>query len=72
MQLQQKRASRQTVPPITSVYVTVDSPTPTNNFQPGLCVCKACKSPRLTFSAYLDDAKCDDCFQWQNEDLTPA
>lgn len=38
-------------------------------FSPDQCVCKACNSPRLSYVAYLDDAKCDDCRQWQNEDL---
>lgn len=72
MHLHQKRATRRTAPPSISVYVIADDTTPTDTFQPGLCVCKACKSPRLSFSAYLEDAKCDECFQWQNEDLLPA
>jgi len=36
------------------------------------CICKACRSPNMRFEKYLEDAKCEECGQWQNEDLTPV
>jgi hypothetical protein len=41
-------------------------------FKPGECACKACSSNNVRFVAYVEDAKCDECLQWQNEDLIPA
>lgn len=46
-----------------------DDPEPSAIFIAGECVCKACKSANLHFYAYLDDAKCQDCKQYQNEPL---
>lgn len=37
------------------------------NFIPGLTTCKECKSHKLDYYKYLDDAKCQ-CGQWQNEE----
>lgn len=46
-----------------------DDPEPTAIFVAGECICKACKSPALDFYAYLNDAKCRMCRQYQNEPL---
>jgi hypothetical protein len=40
-------------------------------FVAGKCVCKTCRAKDLTFYRYLDDAKCDGCGQWQNEEPIP-
>lgn len=46
-----------------------DDPEPSQIFIAGECICKACKSPNLNFYAYVNDAKCTDCLQYQNEPL---
>jgi hypothetical protein len=40
-------------------------------FDSSRCICIACRSTELSYHEYLDDAKCSDCYQWQNEDLLP-
>jgi len=57
--------------PSTSVFVLLGDPEPSATFVAGACVCKTCRAKDLTFYRYLDDAKCDDCGQWQNEDPIP-
>ncbi|MCU6502351.1 hypothetical protein LPN04_31600 [Rugamonas sp. A1-17] len=41
------------------------------NFIQGISACKACRSHKLDHYKYLDDAKCGECGQWQNEDPLP-
>lgn len=53
--------------PIT--FLLADSATLTSSFLHEKCVCKACSSPGLEFNAYLEDAKCPCCRQWQNEEI---
>jgi hypothetical protein len=54
--------------PSTPVFVISGDPEPSTTFVAGQCVCKTCRSKDLTFYRYLDDAKCDSCSQWQNEE----
>lgn len=51
------------------VFMRRGDPEPSPTFIAGECICKACKSPNLLFYSYLDDAKCQDCKQYQNEPL---
>lgn len=39
----------------------------TPSFQPGKCKCKNCGSQQLDYYAFVEDAKCSECSQWQNE-----
>ena len=54
-------------PPI--AFALAESGADSKVFIAGECVCRNCKSLSLTFSTYIEDAKCDDCGQWQNEEL---
>ena len=51
------------------VFMRRDDPEPSAIFVAGECICKACKSPDLSYYAYLNDAKCGSCRQYQNEPL---
>lgn len=62
---------KRTPKPFTPVFVLSGDPEPSAIFVAGKCVCKTCRSKDLTFYRYLDDAKCDSCGQWQNEDPIP-
>lgn len=64
MHIQTKRPPK----PSTPVFVLLGDPEPSVTFVAGKCVCKTCRAKDLTFYRYLDDAKCDGCGQWQNED----
>jgi hypothetical protein len=55
----------------TPVFIISGDPEPSATFVAGKCVCKTCRSKDLTFYRYLDDAKCDTCSQWQNEEPIP-
>lgn len=59
---------RQAVPP--TAFLTTNNDL-RSDFKKGECQCKSCESLKLDFSDYLDDAKCEDCGQWQNESLRP-
>jgi hypothetical protein len=63
--------TKRTLKPSTPVFVLSGDPEPSVTFVAGKCVCKTCRSKDLTFYRYLDDAKCDTCSQWQNEDPIP-
>lgn len=52
----------------TPVFLLSGDPEPSSTFVAGKCVCKACRSTKLSYFAYLEDAKCE-CGQWQNESL---
>jgi hypothetical protein len=67
MQTQIKSNPKSTIP----VFIIAGDPEPTTDFIAGECICKTCRSKDLTFYRYLDDAKCDSCSQWQNEDRIP-
>lgn len=64
------RQAKQKNAPI--VFVRRSDPEPSTVFIAGECICKACKSPDLTYIPYLEDAKCGVCRQWQNETLLPS
>jgi hypothetical protein len=51
------------------IFMRRDDPEPSATFVAGECICKACKSPELDFYAYLNDAKCRMCKQYQNEPM---
>lgn len=59
---------RQSAPPTAFQTTTKEL---RSDFKKGECQCKSCESLSLAYSPYLDDAKCDDCGQWQNEALRP-
>jgi hypothetical protein len=61
--------TRQTTKQAPIVFMRCGDPEPSPTFVAGKCICKACKSPNLHFYSYLDDAKCLDCRQYQNEPL---
>lgn len=44
---------------------------PSPIFVAGKCECMNCRSRDISYYAYLDDAKCSTCGQWQNEDRLP-
>jgi hypothetical protein len=54
--------------PSIPVFVMSGEFEPSMTFVAGRCVCKACLSNDLTYFAYVEDAKCNECRQWQNED----
>lgn len=66
------RSTHQSAKPLPITFIQIGTGIQTPIFRQGDCVCKACKSTNLTYIKYLQDAKCDDCSQWQNEDLLPA
>lgn len=55
------------IPPIQ--FLRLDNGEPSPTFVPGNCKCKNCGSTVLTYYACVEDAKCDECPQWQNEEL---
>lgn len=63
--------SKRTPKPSTPLFVLSGDPEPSTIFVAGQCVCKTCRAKDLTFYRYLDDAKCDCCGQWQNEEPNP-
>lgn len=67
MYIQKKHHTKQAMP----VFMMLGEVEPATSFVAGKCVCKSCKSVELDFYNYLDDAKCCDCGQWQNEDPNP-
>lgn len=50
------------------IFAMANNAEPSAQFVAGQCVCKTCRSSDLAFYAYLEDAKCSSCQQWQNED----
>ena len=57
--------------PAPVAFVRRGDPEPSAVFIPGECICKECKSTDLRFVPYLEDAKCNQCDQWQNEPPLP-
>ena len=56
--------------PVSSVlFVDGVSGKKTTTFNPGQTVCISCGSTNLHYYDYVDDAKCNCCRQWQNEDV---
>lgn len=49
------------------VFVRRGDLEPSPVFDADQCICKLCGSPKLRFYKYLDDAKCSECDQYQNE-----
>ncbi len=59
--------NRKPTPAISSIFMLRNDPVPTTTFIPGECICKVCRSTKLRFIPYLEDAKCETCDQYQNE-----
>lgn len=68
----QAPAKQQKLKTIPIMFVRRDDPEPSPVFVPGECVCKVCRSPDLQFYGYLNDAKCGECGQYQNEPALDA
>jgi len=63
------RTSRKKQPRPPIAFTLAESGADSKEFIAGECICRNCKSLSLKFSNYIEDAKCDDCGQWQNEEL---
>ena len=56
------------VPPSPIQFFNKQTGENTPDFKLGVTSCKTCNSTILSYYAYLTDAKCDCCGQWQNEE----
>lgn len=60
---------RKSIQPI--AFILAGSGAEVSEFVPGECICKRCRSSKLEYNTYLEDAKCSVCAQWQQEEVTP-